>query len=166
MNQLLLEDIPAITLLCQKCHDYMLLVDGHPAVPEDIEDDFLSVPPGKSLDDKFVFGIMNQQSEMTGLLDTLRGYPDEHTWWIGLLLLTPEIRSHGIGRKILQGFFEFARQRGAQEIMLGVVEENLNAKAFWEKLGFESIRVTEPRKFGNKTHRVRVMRRSLLGHSW
>lgn len=161
VHQLLPEDIPAIQILCEKCLDFMLLVDGRPAEPNEVEEDFLSVPRGKSYDDKFVFGIMNQQFDMIGLLETFRWYPDEKTWWIGLLLFTPETRSQGIGQKVLRGFVEYVRQSGAQVIMLGVVEENTLAYKFWEKMGFEFVRKTEPRKFGNKTQTVSIMRRSI-----
>ena len=161
VHQLLLEDIVAIQVLCEKCLDFMLLVDGRPAEPKGVEEDFLSVPPGKSFDDKFVFGIMNQQNEMVGLLDTLRCYPDEKTWWIGLLLFIPETRSQGIGKKVLHGFVEYVRLSGAQAIMLGVVEENTLAYKFWERMGFEFVRKTEPRRFGNKTQTVSIMRQSI-----
>ena len=161
VHQLLFEDIMAIQVLCEKCLDFMLLVDGRPAEPKEVEKDFLSVPPGKSHEDKLVFGITNQQKDMIGLLETLRWYPDEKTWWIGLLLFTPEMRSQGIGQKVLFGFVEYARLGGAQEIMLGVVEENRLAYKFWEKMGFEFVRKTEPRKFGNKMQTVNIMRRSL-----
>jgi ribosomal protein S18 acetylase RimI-like enzyme len=155
------EDIGAIQALCEKCVDYMLLVDGHPAEPNGVEEDFLSIPAGKAYDDKFVFGIMNQQKEMIGLLETLRWYPDEKTWWIGLLLFTPETRSQGMGQKVIQGFVEYVKLRGAQAIMLGVVEENTLAYKFWEKMGFVFVRKTEPRKFGNKTQTVSIMCRSI-----
>ena len=166
VHQLLLEDIVAIQVLCEKCLDFMLLVDGRPAEPKGVEEDFLSVPPGKSFDDKFVFGIMNQQNEMIGLLDTLRWYPDEKTWWIGLLLFTPETRSQGIGQKVLHGFVEYVRLSGAQAIMLGVVEENTLAYKFWIKMGFEFVRKTEPRKSGNKMQAVSIMRRSLSDENY
>ena len=161
VRRLGLEDIGAIQVLCAKCVDYMLLVDGHPAEPDGVEEDFLSVPAGKAYEDKFVFGIMNRQNEMIGLLETLRGYPDEKTWWIGLLLFTPETRSQGIGQKVLHGFVEYVRLSGAEAIMLGVVEENTLAYKFWKRMGFEFVRKTEPRKFGNKTQTVNIMRRSL-----
>jgi GNAT superfamily N-acetyltransferase len=162
IHQLLLEDSGAIQTLYEKCLDFMLLVDGHPAGPNSGEEEFQDVPPGKSLDDKFVFGIVNRQNELVGILDVLRGYPDETTWWIGLFLLLPEVRLHGIGPKVFQAFAEYARGQGGSAIMLGVVEENTLAYQFWQKAGFEFISLTEPRQFGEKTQKVSVMRRSLL----
>jgi len=163
VRSLSLEDSGAIQELYDKCLDYMLLVDGHPAGPDAGEIEFQDAPPGKSIDDKFMFGIINQQNDLVGLLDTLRDYPDEVTWWIGLLLLVPEVRSQGIGQKVVQGFTEYVRARRGQAIMLGVVEENERAYKFWDRLGFEWIRTTEPRPFGVKTHRVNILRRKLIG---
>ncbi len=45
--------------------------------------------------------------------------------------------------------------------MLGVVEDNARAYEFWKRVGFEDVRVTEPRVFGEKVQRVRVMRLGL-----
>jgi GNAT superfamily N-acetyltransferase len=159
VHRLSLEDIGALQGLYEKCLDYMLLVDGHPADPNAVGQEFQEVPPGKSLDDKFMFGIVNRQNDLVGLLDALRGYPDETTWWIGLLLFTPKVRSQGIGQKVVQVFSEYARAGG---IMLGVVEENMPAYKFWSRMGFEFVRKTEPQQFGNKTQTVNIMHRTLM----
>ena len=161
-RRLSLEDRQAVQTLLEKCLDYMLLVDGHPAGPNAAEEVLQSAPPGISPDDKFVFGFFNSQNELVGLLDGVRRYPDETTWWIGLLIFAPEIRAQGIGQKAMQGFAEYARVNGAQAIMLGVVEENERAYSFWTRMGFEFVRKTEPRPFGEKTQRVNIMRRNLL----
>lgn len=161
VRRLLPGDIGAIQGLFESCLDYMLLVDGHAADPNSVAEEFQSVPPGKSLDDKFVFGIAYRQNGLVGLLDTLRWYPDETTWWIDTLLLVPEIRSQGIGQRVVQGFVEYVRASGGQAIMLGVVEENKRAYKFWNEMGFEFVRQTEPQQFGNKTQTVSIMRRTL-----
>jgi len=108
-----------------------------------------------------MFGIIDPLKELVGVLDVLHGYPDEVTWWIGLLLFAPDIRSQGIGKAVLEGFTEYVKPSGGQAIMLGVVEENERAYRFWSKMGFELIQETEPRQFGNKTHTIRIMRRKL-----
>ena len=85
VHPLSFEDSGAIQMLYDKCLDFMLLVDGRAAGPNAGAEEFQDIPPGKSQDDHFVFGIINQQDDLVGLLDALRGYPDETTWWIGLL---------------------------------------------------------------------------------
>jgi GNAT superfamily N-acetyltransferase len=151
-------DSPVIQHLYDQCLDYMLLVDGHPAGPNAGEEEFKDVPPGKSPKDKYIFGIFDQSDQLLGLLDALRGYPDETTWWIGLLLLLPEARTKGLGRLVVQGFTEYVWAKGGKAIMLGVVEENERAFQFWTRLGFEVVHRTEPRQFGNKMQTVNIMR--------
>ena len=163
VHRLSIENSRAIQALYEKCLDFMLLVDGRAADPNAGAEEFQDIPPGISQEDHFVFGIANQQDALVGLLDTVRGYPDERTWWIGLLLFTPEVRSQGLGQTVVEGFAEYVRTRGGQAIMLGVVEENKRAYEFWNRMGFEFVRKTEPRQFGEKTHSVIIMRRTLLG---
>ncbi len=154
-------DAPAIQRLYEQCLDYCLLVDGHPPSPGAAVEDFSSAPPGKSLADKFLFGVVGPLGELAGLLDCVRGYPDETTWWIGLLLFAPEARDHGLGAATVRGFLSYAQTHGAQALMLGVVDENTRAYGFWTRQGFQLVRTTEPRQFDLKTHAVHVMRRAL-----
>jgi GNAT superfamily N-acetyltransferase len=161
VHQLMREDVKAIQLLYEKCLDFLLLVDGHPPGKNAAEEEFQNIPPGRSEDDKFIFGIVDPLNELIGVLDVISCYPNEATWWIGLLLLVPNFRSQDIGKKVIKGFIEYVKVSGGKAIMLGVVEENEHAFRFWSKMGFEFIRETEPKQFGNKTHAVRIMRQKL-----
>ncbi len=161
IHRLSFEDIQAIQELFEKCLDYMLLVDGHAADPHTVAEEFQSVPAGKSYEDKFVFGIVNPQGNLIGLLDTIRGYPDEATWWIDTLLLIPDVRSQGLGEMVVRGFYDYVLGSGRKVIMLGVVDENTRAYQFWNRMGFELVRKTDPEQFGNKTQIVSIMRREL-----
>lgn len=161
IHRLRLEDAAALQALFEKCADYMLLVDGHPAGPNSAVSELQSRPPGKPIEDKFMFGIMNSQNDLVGELDVMRAYPDETTWWIGLLLIEPSARSLGLGEKVVEGFTHYVKSNGGQAIMLGVVAENEKAHRFWSRMGFELVLEREPQAFGEKTHVVRVMRRSL-----
>jgi ribosomal protein S18 acetylase RimI-like enzyme len=156
------EDIQIIQEVFEKCNDYLLLVEGKTVERNTGEEEFLSVPKGKSLEEKLVFGIFNQQKEIIGYLDTLCIYPEEKCCWIALLLFVPEYRAKSMGQKVVQGFIEYMSTRGVQEIRLGVIEENYQAKRFWNNLGFELIHTTESRPFGNKAHKVHIMRRILI----
>lgn len=155
------EDIPKIQELFEKCNDYFLLVEGKRAETQTGEEEFLFVPKGKSANDKVVLGIFNQNKILVGYLDTFKGYPDEQSWWIGLLLFIPEFRSKSLGQKVMNGFIDYVQRSGIREIRLGVIEENYKAKKFWKNIRFNDIKTTEPRQFGNKTHRVNIMRRIL-----
>ncbi len=162
IHRLTSQDAPVLQRLFEKCQDYMLLVDGHPAVPNAAVGEFQDRPPGKSIEDKFLFGIVDSHNELVGELDVLRAYPEEDTWWIGLLLLNPAVRSQGIGEKVLEGFVDYVRANDGKAIMLGVVAENKSAYRFWIRMGFEWVFDREPQHFGRKTHIVQVMRRTVI----
>jgi RimJ/RimL family protein N-acetyltransferase len=155
-------DIEAIQGLLDQCLDYMLLVDGHAANLPSTKEDFQFLPPSASQENKYVYGILDKKKALVGLLDTLRGYPEEGTWWIGLLLLVPHLRSQGLGEKTVEAFVRYAKTSGAQALMLGVVEDNQRAYRFWSKVGFELVRQTEPRRFGEKMQQVNILQKKLL----
>jgi len=147
--------------LFDRCADYAMIVDGEPFSATAADDIFRSGPPGRPLDDKFIFGLVDARGEIAGLLEGMRDYPEPGAWWIGLLLLDPDVRGQGVGRELVESFAGYARSQGAGSLMLGVVEENRGAYRFWEQAGFALVRTTEPRPFGRKVQAVHVMNRPL-----
>jgi GNAT superfamily N-acetyltransferase len=165
VSRLLPSHAEALQRLFEQCADYVMIVDGEGVSPSAAQETFESVPPGIPLSDKFVYGLFDRAGGLVGMLDVVRGYPDESTWWIGLLMLAPEVRGRGLGRKWVAGFLEYARSEGGKAVMLGVVEENTAAYRFWQGMGFELVRQTEPRTFGKKIQTVFVMQRGVTQES-
>ena len=156
------DDIEQLQTLCDQRADYSLIVEGEPVSPTAAQELLLDGPPGKSLADKFVFGVINRRGEVVGVLEGMRDYPEECIWWIGLLLLAPTVRQQGIGHMVVDGFTGYVRSQNGRAVMLGVVADNRRAYQFWRRLGFEEVRTTEPRQFGKKLQTVTVMRLSNL----
>jgi GNAT superfamily N-acetyltransferase len=73
---------------------------------------------------------VDRNGDLVGLLEGMRHYPDETAWWIGLFLLAPAVRGHGLGRKLIESFSDYVCSRQGLMIMLGVVEENHDAYRF------------------------------------
>jgi ribosomal protein S18 acetylase RimI-like enzyme len=155
------EDAESLQRLFEQCADYVMITEGQGVSPSAAHETFEDAPPGRSLDDKFVYGLLDRNENILGLLEGMRYYPDEATWWIGLFMLSPDVRGHGLGRKVVDGFSDYVHKNHGASIMLGVVEENQSAYDFWQRLGFEFVRKTEPRPFGRKTQSVYVMQRVL-----
>jgi ribosomal protein S18 acetylase RimI-like enzyme len=160
------EHIESLQRLFDQCADYAMVVDGEGVSPTAAKELFQSAPPGRSLNDKFLYGLMDRKGNMAGLLEGMRDYPDESTWWIGLLMLSPQVRGHGLGRKVIEGFSKYVGSEQGTSIMLGVVEENQVAYRFWQHLGFQVVRQTEPRPFGKKIQTVYVMQRAVTQASF
>ncbi len=147
--------------LFERYADYALIVEGGAVSPHAAQEALQETPPGRSLADKFLYCVWHPQAQLVGVLEGMRGYPDESTWWIGLLLLDPAVRGQGLGRRLVQRFGAWAQVQGATALMLGVVADNHPAFAFWQRQGFELVRVSEPRTFGKKVQTVSVLRKAL-----
>jgi ribosomal protein S18 acetylase RimI-like enzyme len=159
------EQAEPLQRLFDQCADFAMLVEGEDVSPFAAQEIFHSAPAGKSISDKFLYGLLDSRGTIVGVLEGMQHYPDKDTWWIGLLLLAPGVRGRGLGRKIMEAFSEYVFSKQGTFIMLGVVEENQTAYRFWHQLGYELVRQTEPRTFGRKTQKVYVMRRGLTQES-
>jgi len=151
--------------LFDQCADFAMIVEGEGVSPSAAEEIFQSAPAGKSIRDKFLYGLLDRKGTIVGVLEGMRHYPDDNSWWIGLLMLAPEVRGRGLGRKIMDAFSEYVYSNQGTSIMLGVVEENQMAYRFWQQMGFDLVRQTEPRTFGKKIQTVYVMQR-VLTQEW
>lgn len=55
---------------------------------------------------------------------------------IGNLGVAKEMRGHGIGRALVDAFYELCQKENVDEIRLGVFNKNVEAYRFYEKYGF------------------------------
>lgn len=154
------QDAGALQTLLEGCEDYSALVEGQPPDEEAALDVMSDVAPGKSLADKRLLGLW-QGDALVGVLDVMRGYPEPEMWFIGLFLVAPAQRGHGLGAGVIRAFEDWAAGQGVRAVGLGVVEPNVAAMRFWERMGFRETHRTPPRPFGRKTHVVIVMRKTL-----
>ncbi|MBI5958244.1 MAG: GNAT family N-acetyltransferase [Chloroflexi bacterium] len=154
-------DRATVQTLLERCADYFDLVEGFPPSDHAAADLFLDVAPGKTLDDKLLLGVWDVSGGLAGVLDVMCDYPTPGEWFIGLMLIDPARRGQGIGEQICRAFATWAAQQGVTVMGLGVVEANAGALRFWQRMGFEIVRRTPPRPFGNRTHVV-IMMRGLL----
>ncbi len=154
-------DLIALQDLLERCSDYNELVKGEPPGPSDAYSLLHSLPEGKGFEDKFVLGIYTGSDELIGVLDTVRDYPENSSWWLGLLLLDPMYRNKGLGREIYTSYEVWAKHLGAEQIYLGVVEPNEKGYHFWQHVGFETIDKRPAGTDGKRVSAVIVMEKHL-----
>lgn len=124
------EDRRDLQALCERCEDYFELVTGRPVPGAEAQSLFSGLPPGKRYDDKFLLGTFRSTS-LVGVVDVIRDWRSEGSWTLGLLLLDPTIRGHGVGRAIVALLDSWMSAQGARLIRLGVAVRNARAINFW-----------------------------------
>jgi RimJ/RimL family protein N-acetyltransferase len=84
-----------------------------------------------------VYALLPHESERAvGVLDLHLDYPEPGTVQIGLLLFREACQGRGYGRETCAALEDTLRRTGYRALRLSVVDENPDAKAFWERLGF------------------------------
>lgn len=155
------EDAVVLQTSYERCTEFALLTDGQPPSSTAARDEFDALPVGKTTEDKYIFGLFDPQNDLIGMIESIRHYPDNQTWWLGLMMLSPEQRGQELGSEFYQAFEDWVSAQAVKQVSLSVVEANELGLQFWKSLGFKIIRKTEPRQFGNKAHAVYVMFRAV-----
>jgi ribosomal protein S18 acetylase RimI-like enzyme len=73
---------------------------------------------------------------------------------MGLLILDPQERGKGLGRKAAEQVIEEAKLDLAPRIRIAVLDKNPRGRKFWESLGFklEKTVLAEDNDDGNERH--------------
>jgi GNAT superfamily N-acetyltransferase len=154
------DDAAVAQVFFEECQDFALLTTALPTAEDEGQKLFSDLPTGMKPEDKTVFGLFENEN-LIGVIDSINGYPTVGEWFIGLFMLHPHCRGKGTGGKWLRAYEAFARAGGAKSIQLGVVEQNLRGRNFWEKNGFVFETRRPPVRYGNKDNIVLVMRKEL-----
>lgn len=153
-------DLPALQELCLACRDFQVLTTGREPGPADGEDLFMDCPPGKSPGDKEIFGLMSW-GKAVGVIELLRDYPAQGTWFIGLMLVHPCWRGKGLGRDALAWLEQYLAEQKVGSLSLAVLAENPLGLRFWEHNGFQQIRIVENYQSGAITTAAYVMLKTI-----
>ena len=108
---------------------------------ESIRKDMASLPPHKTMEDKFYVGYFDE-NKLIAVLDLIREFPDKDTVFIGFFMMDIAMQHKGVGTKIIDELCLYLQQQGYYHIRLGWVEGNPQAEHFWHKNGFTETGVT------------------------
>ena len=157
------KDTAALQALCEACADYHTLIEGQPAGPDEARHQLALLPPGKTQEDKFVFGLFTPRPRLCGVLDLARDYREPGEWYLGLLLLEPGVRGRGLGEQVLRAAEDWAHSQGARRMRLACAEQNEAGRRFWERQGYRVDRVFPPRRMGVRDTVLLELKRELTG---
>lgn len=69
---------------------------------------------------------------------------DDGAWSLGLVTIRPELQNQQLGRRLLDAVENYARQRGAKLIVIGVLHVRETLIAWYERRGYRKTGETEP----------------------
>lgn len=121
--------------------DYAMRIMGHPPSRDEAHTTTSTFPPDIGYKDKFVYGIYFGE-EMVGCVDLIRGYPDNKTAMLGLLLLMEKYQKIGLGNETYQQVEKIVINWGMiEKIRIGVVGTNDIVIPFWKRMGFIDTKI-------------------------
>jgi len=128
-------DIQRLQRLFDRCTDYFRIATGAPAVPEEATRAFVAGPPSKEVSDKRIVGIL-QDETLVGVLDSIKDWPSDGVWTMGMLLIDPDHRGKGLGSKVLEEFEGWSASEGAKAFRTALVSHHAEGARFLERFGY------------------------------
>jgi len=131
-------DVGALQAIFEAAPGYSLLVTGKPPTSSAGREVFDALPLGSSASDKFTFEVRSRSGAI-GCLDIVRGYPQAHIAFIGLILLVEHAQGRAYGPKLLDRIDSLAASWACSTLRIAVIETNIRALSFWQREGFVEL---------------------------
>ncbi len=106
---------------------------------------------------------MDASGAMVAMANVVSDLLAPTVWHIGLFMVATARHGDGSSQRIYRGLEAWAGANGASWLRLGVVQGNVKAERFWERLGFAQVRTRSGVKMGRLTNTIRVMIKLLRG---
>jgi len=152
------DDYTRVADLMFRASDYVEMETGKANNPGFVHATLNDAPPVCGPDDRFLRGLERADGTLAGFAGSIRHYPKHGHWYMGLLILDPDARGDGLGRKAAKHVIDEARADNAPCIRIAVLDMNTGARAFWDKLGFEHERTVKAsqNEDGNERHILKL----------
>lgn len=131
-------DCDAVRLqrLLERCSDYYELHEGWPTPADAGEYELTLDPKAPQTSSLLVLALENEDQTVDAVVQVIIDAPEPGTWWIGLLIVAPELRSRGVGAELVRQTLAAATEAGAGTMKLAVSLRNPRGQRFWERTGF------------------------------
>ena len=131
------DDYTRVADLMYRASDYVEMETGKANNPGFVHATLNDAPPVCGPDDRFLRGLERPDGTLVGFAGSIRHYPKHGHWYMGLLILDPDARGVGLGRKAAKHVTDEARADNAPCIRIAVLDVNTGARAF---LGQNGVR--------------------------
>jgi RimJ/RimL family protein N-acetyltransferase len=136
-----LSDADDILNFCRKNTLFYQYCEAEPS-KEQVINDLQITPPGIDPSDKYYIGFFRGE-ELVAVMDLIDGYPEPDMGFIGFFMMNADLQGKQIGSGIIQDVCAYLKRTGKTAVRLGIAKENPQAKHFWRKNGFITIKEVE-----------------------
>jgi ribosomal protein S18 acetylase RimI-like enzyme len=155
------DDEAQLQALLESDSDFFKIANDKPPGPGEAKSLLNDLPEAKGNYGKFVYAVFDHSGALVAVFDLVRGYPDDRTWFLGFLFVAPDNRNMGLGSHLLEAIGAHVKQSGGAAIRLGVVRENLRARALYDRTGFRFLYERERAHANGLTGIIDVLERAL-----
>ena len=85
-----------------RAQDYIILETGLVPSDDTIDELFQNAPPGGDPAECILLGLFDDQGAIQGVCEQSFGYPNPDSSYLGLLILSPDIRGSGYGPTLFE----------------------------------------------------------------
>ena len=144
--------------------EYFLAIQGEPAHPNEAHEEIHGqLPGGWSFTKKWVIGYLDESGSLAAIANIISDFLAVGVWHIGLFMIATSLHGTGTAQVLYAGLESWAMSNGAKWLRIGVVQGNVRAEQFWERLGFIQTRTREGFIIGRQANTLRVMFKPLAG---
>ncbi|MCP3141392.1 GNAT family N-acetyltransferase [Pyxidicoccus xibeiensis] len=147
-------DVDLFQPLLVRGEDFYQRCYGRPAREDEARQIPLERPPGVGPERGHLVALRDARGHLVGILEGISDFPNPGEWYLGLMLLAPEVRGQRRGEAVIRGYEDWLRREGARLLRLGVAEPNPDALRFWTRVGFREEVWVGPLEQGLLTYRV------------
>jgi len=145
-------DRQALSEFYARSADYVILETGLAPSEGTIDELFQNAPPGGDPNECVHLGLFDPAGHIQGICEQSFGYPNPDSSYLGLLILSPELRGSGYGPILFERMKTTAIENNCSELFVAVLAPNTRGRAFWERMGFKYELSSDPITTGEATH--------------
>ena len=144
--------------------EYSIAVNGEPPGPNDAREEIHGeLPAGCRFTRKWLIGYVDASGAMLAMGNVVSDLLAPTVWHVGLFMVATARPGDARSQRIYRGLEVWAGANGASWLRLGVVQGNVRAERFWERLGYVHVRMRSDVKRGRLTNTIQVMIKPFSG---
>ena len=154
------DEVDELQELIESDPEYTERITGYPPGAADAQSLLMMRPDELPEDAKVVLGAWEGE-RLVAVIDLLKGYPDRHTAYIGLLEVHKDHQGRGVGAAAYEMLEEYLGGEW-RTLRFAVVDTNAEqAAGFWRRQGFEPTGEVKPYTYDRLESTVRLYEKQL-----